>query len=103
MKKNRNMFYTNNQSGGFFNPTPNNMMPSGYNQNLNYMAYGPNVGPNGVIAPVDQGYGYPEENDIENRISSLERQVRKLETRVSKLESVSDIVIDDSTNNMYMI
>lgn len=102
MKKNRNMFYTNNQAGGFFAPAPQQMMPSGFSQNNNYMAYGPGVGPNGVIAPIDANYGYVDEESYENRLTKLERQVRKLETRVSKLESSSDI-IEDETNNMYMI
>ena len=103
MKKNRNLFYTNNQSGGFFGPqmNPNAMMPSGFSQNNNYMAYGPGVGPNGVIVPADASM-YNDEETYENRLAKLERQVRKLETRVSKLESSSDIILDD-TSNMYMI
>lgn len=102
MKKNRNMFYTNNQSGGFFAPNPQGMMPSGYSQNNNYMAYGPNIGPNGVIPPVETNYGGYEEENFETRLNRLERQMRKLETRVSKLESSSDVIIED-TNDMYMI
>lgn len=101
MKKNRNLFYTNNQSGGFFGPNPQQMMPSGYNQNNNYMAYGPGVGPNGIIAPIDNSYGY-ESDSFEDRLTKLERQVRKLETKVSKLESSSDTIVDE-TNNTYMI
>ncbi len=104
--KNRNLFYTNSQSGGVINPMMNNMapmMPSGYNQNMNYMSYGPAAS---VPAPVNPNtdivYGYTDDN-LESRLTRLERQYRKLETRVSALESSSDIIIDDTTNNMYMI
>ena len=102
MKKSRNMIYSNTQSGGYFNPMMN-MMPSGFQGNNNYMAYGPNVVPNMMVPNeyYNDTYGYEEEN-YEQRISKLERQVRKLETRVSKLESSSDILLDD-TNNMYMV
>ena len=85
------MIYSNTQSGGYFNPMMN-MMPSGFQGNNNYMAYGPNIMPN------DLEY---QEEDYEQRISKLERQVRKLEARVSKLESSSDIL--DDSNNMYMV
>ena len=97
MKKLRNMIYSNTQSGGYFNPTMN-MMPSGFQDYNNYMAYGPNVGPNMMMQNEYQN----EEENYEQRISKLERQVRKLEARVSKLESSSDILLDDS-NNMYMV
>lgn len=104
MKKNRNMIYSNTQTGGYFNPMMN-YAPSGFQGTNNYMAYGPNVVPN-MMVPNE--YAYQNENyqsneeDYEQRISKLERQVRKLETRVSKLESSSDILLDD-TNNMYMV
>ena len=109
MKKSRNMVYSNTQSGGFFNPMMNYnyMAPSGFQGANNYMAYGPNVVPN-MMAPIDN-YGYQDNNyqydeeNYEQRISKLERQMRKLETRVSKLESSSDILLDDTNNNMYMI
>ena len=105
MKKSRNMVYSNTQSGGYFNPMMNYnyMAPSGFQGNNNYMAYGPNVIPGGMI-PNNQyeNIQYDEEN-YEQRISKLERQMRKLETRVSKLESSSDIFLEDTNNNMYMV
>lgn len=104
MKKNRNMFYSNNQAGGFYSPMQSPMMPAGFNSNNNYMSYGPNVGPNGAIAPYNEPqYGYEYEGDLESRLSKLERQVRKLETRLSKIESSSEVIIEDTANNMYMI
>ncbi len=103
MKKSRNMVYSNTQSGGYFNPMMNYnfMAPSGFQGTNNYMAYGPNVIP-GIIPNQYENIGYEEEN-YEQRISKLERQVRKLETRVSKLESSSDIFLEDTNSNMYMV
>ena len=103
MKKSRNMVYSNTQSGGYFNPMMNYnyMAPSGFQGSNNYMAYGPNVIP-GHITTNQYEPQYEEEN-YEQRISKLERQMRKLETRVSKLESSSDIFLEDTNNNMYMV
>ena len=97
------MIYSNTQSGGYFNPMMNYnyIAPSGFQGTNNYMAYGPNVGPNMIVPnELPENYQYEEEN-YEQRISKLERQVRKLDARVSKLESSSDIL--DDTNNMYMV
>ena len=103
MKKSRNMVYSNTQSGGYFNPMMNynNMAPSGFQGINNYMAYGPNVVPGAM--PTNQYEPQYEEENYEQRISKLERQMRKLETRVSKLESSSDIFLEDTNNNMYMV
>ena len=103
MAKSRNMVYSNTQSGGYFNPMMNfnNMMPSGFQGSNNYMAYGPQVVP-GMVQGYPENYNEYEEG-YEERISKLERQMRKLETRVSKLESSSDILLDNTNNNMYMV
>ena len=81
--KNRDMFYQNTQATmnnpGMFIP------PSGYNLNQQYQAYGPNVVPY-------------QNNDYEERINKLERQVKNLDTRVQKLESGNE-----SNDNFYMI
>ena len=96
----RNMIYSNTQSGGYFNPMMNYMIPSGFQGTNNYMAYGPNVVPG--MMPNE----YQEQNEDENyeqRISKLERQVRKLDARISKIESSSDILLNDTNSNMYMV
>ena len=86
--KNRGMFYQNIQEGynnpGMFIP------PNGYNINTEYQAYGPNVQANTL---------QNEQNDYEERISKLERQVKNLDTRIQKLESVNK----ETTDNFYMI
>ena len=75
--QNTNMSYNN---PGMFIP------PSGYNMNTEYQAYGPNILPN-------------NDNDYENRISRLERQVKNLDNRLQKLENANT----DTTDNFYMI
>ncbi len=82
--KNRDMFYQNTQTSynnpGMFIP------PSGYNLQEQYQAYGPNVLANN------------NNNDYEERISRLERQVKNLDNRLQKLESTTE-----NNDNFYMI
>ena len=89
----RNMFYQNVNQGysapGGFIP------PSGYNMNSQYQVYGPNVIPDNYNQNQNQSYN----NDHEERISKLERQIRSLDVRIQKLESAGSEV----TDNIYMI
>ena len=78
------MFYQNMQQGyqnpGMFIP------PNGYNMNTEY-----------------QSYGIPNQfndNNYEERISKLERQVKVLNNRLQKLESSA---IDEDNDNFYTI
>lgn len=91
----RNMFYQNVNQGysapGAFIP------PSGYNMNSQYQAYGPNVIPDNYNQNQNQNQSY--NNDHEERISKLERQIRNLDARIQKLESAGSEV----TDNIYMI
>lgn len=81
--KNRDMFYQNMQTSynnpGMFIP------PSGYNINQEYQAYGPNIIPN-------------QDNNYEDRIKTLEKQVRNLDSRLQKIESTTQ-----KDDNFYMI
>ncbi len=90
--KNRNMFYQNIEQGyqnpGMFIP------PSGYNMNTEYQAYGPNM-----IQGQMQGNNNSYQNDYEERIARLERQVKSLDNRIQKLENLNT----DTTDNFYMI
>ena len=81
MKGNRDMFYQNYQAGGFGNVP----MPSGYNINSQYEAYGPNV--------------FQNENPYEERISRIEKQIRNINQRLEKLELSND----NNNNSSYMI
>ena len=86
---NRDMFYQNlNQ--GYSNPGAF-IPPSGYNVNSQYQAYGPNV--------IPEQMGYTSNNELNDRISKIERQIKNLDVRLQKLESISNEVND----NLYMI
>lgn len=96
--KNRDMFYQNiNQ--GYTNP---GMLvpPSGYNINTQMQAYGPNMNqfahPN--ITEEQMGY-YNNNNELDERLNKIERQIKNLDTRLQKLENVSN----ETNDNIYMI
>jgi len=103
MKKDRNSFF-NEASYSYGGYIPNNM-----------------VQPN--MMPVQSGQfnqsfysgpGYPmtnqmnsnmDSNDIESRLSKIERQLNRIDSRLTKLETSSTITTDgfDNTTNMYMV
>lgn len=96
MKRNRNSFFTNYnaQQQTFIPdgmPIPNQQMP--YTQssmNSNYYS-GPTL---------------TNSNDIDNRLSKIERQINRLDNRLSKLESTNNVQTESSEinyNNMYML
>lgn len=91
--KNRDMFYQNLNQG--YSAPGVIVPPSGYNLNTQYSSYGPNVIPVNSPNTINQNY----ENNYEDRIDRLERQVKSLDTRLQKLESVSTT----EDNNFYMI
>ena len=78
------MFYQNINEGyqnpGMFIP------PSGYNMNTQFESYGPNS---------IQGY----QNNLEDRVTLLEKQIKSIDNRIQKLESKGI----DTTDNFYMI
>ncbi len=93
--KNRDMFYQNiNQ--GYSNPGMY-IPPSGYNINQQMQAYGP-MYQNPNMTGEQMGY-YDENNEINEKINKLERQIKNLDTRVQKLENVSN----EANDNIYMI
>ena len=105
MKKDRNSFF-NEASYSYGGYIPNNM-----------------VQPN--MMPVQSGQfnqsfysgpGYPmtnqmnsnmDSNDIESRLSKIERQLNRMDYRLTKLENANNIVTSDdfdtNTSNMYML
>ena len=90
--KNRDMFYQNvNQS---YQTQPQFIPPSGYNINTQYQSYGPNM-----VPQTQMQANTIVEDEYENRISKLERQVKNLDTRLQKLEN-QNITNED---NFYMI
>lgn len=94
--KERDMFYQNVNQGYM---APGAVIPpSGYNVNTQYQAYGPNLAP-GVMPNNTYNPNTISENDYEDRISKLERQVKNLDTRLQKLENMNTTVDE----NFYMI
>lgn len=94
--KERDMFYQNVNQGYM---APGAVIPpSGYNVNTQYQAYGPNLAP-GVIPNNTYNPNAISENDYEDRISKLERQVKNLDTRLQKLENMNTT----TDENFYMI
>lgn len=94
----RNMFYQNVNQG--YSAPGAYIPPSGYNMNSQYQAYGPNVIPDSYNQNYyNQNQSQNYNNDYEERISKLERQIRSLDVRIQKLESAGSEV----TDNIYMI
>ena len=92
---NQNLGYPNQPFGttayanqGFY-AGPLNNMPLNYNTNLNQM-------------PTNN---LPDYNDIESRLSKIERQLNRLDLRLNKLENNGFYSTDeiDNTTNVYMV
>jgi len=84
MKKDRNSFFSNYTS--------------------QYQSYTPNMGMPNQFIPNDNLYNNISfQNDIDNRLSKIERQLNRLEDRINALENkmLSTNKIDQ--NNMYII
>ena len=102
MKQPRDMFYSNYQAGGFEGPNVIYTPPQGYMINNQYQAYGPNV----MIPNTNNNVSYGNyQDDYDNRISKLERQIRNLDARLKKLETTGSNITDDTIvdSNLYMI
>ncbi len=103
MKKDRNAFFESSQMSSSF--TPNmmqmpmpNMMPYQAAQNSSSFYAGPDIPMNTYPANMTN-------NDYDNKIARLERQIQKLDSRITKLENSTFNQSDDINinSNMYMI
>ena len=96
MKKNRNSFFTN------YNAQQQTFIPDGMpipNQQIPY----PQTSMNSNYF---SGQTITNSNDIDNRLSKIERQINRLDNRLSKLEnslSIQDTPSETNYNNMYML
>ncbi len=90
MKRNRNTFFTNyNAQNQTYIPDIPNMNP--YTQSSMNSSYyqGPDIGIS---------------NEIDNRLSKIERQINRLDNRLTKLENNMSIESKDNNySNMYML
>lgn len=102
MNKNRNMVYSNYQSGGYINPNMYMPEPQGYSINTEYQAYGPNVMP-GVQPQYNNNYQHDYTEEYDERITKLEKQIKRLDQRIKKLESLSLTEENITDSNLYMI
>lgn len=106
MKKNRNTFFSNYnaQTQSYIPDFQTGMMPN--------QAIAPQ--PNNQFGPYNQTsmnssyYSGPDignYNDIDNRLSKIERQINRLDNRLSKLENqpVTENNENNFSNNMYML
>jgi len=96
MKKDRNTFFSN------------------YNaQTQSYIPNYPNMIQNQFV-PMEQSsmnssyYSGPDialNNDIDNRLSKIERQINRLDNRLTKLEnsSITEVKENNYSSNMYML
>lgn len=95
MKRNRNSFFTN------YNAQQQSYIPDGMPM--------PNQGPYTQSSMNSSYYSGPtltNSNDIDNRLSKIERQINRLDNRVSKLEnslSIDNTPSETNYNNMYML
>lgn len=89
---NRDMFYQNYNQGAY---APPQFMPaSGYNMSSQIQQFGPNLVPEQISSYNNY------DNNFEERISRIEKQIRNLDARLDKLESQN---ITSETENIYMI
>lgn len=96
MKRNRNSFFTN------YNAQTQSYIPDGVpypNQQVPYTQTSMN-------SNYYSGPTLTNSNDIDNRLSKIERQINRLDNRLSKLENketINDIPSETNYNNMYML
>ncbi len=107
MRKDRNTFFTNYnaQQASYIPDMPNmQVMPNNINSN--------GFGPYQAASTNSSFYAGPDigaSNDLDNRLSKIERQINRLDNRVSKLENnmlSSNTPIENIENNysnMYML
>lgn len=91
-------------------------------QDLNPNAFNPNVNQTNINPNMNMPYQYPVQNaqnfysnvpegnkmpynneDFDNRLAKIERQINRLDARITKLENASKIVNDDISSSMYMV
>ena len=94
MKRNRNTFFSN------YNAQTQAFIPNGIPNTENQPYVGTSMMQNHYSGP-----DIATSNDIDNRLSKLERQINRLDNRLTKLEnSMSSTEIKDNNyTNMYML
>lgn len=106
MKKNRNTFFSNYnaQTQSYIPDFQTGMMPNNTIQPMPNNQYGP-YNQTSMNSSYYSGPDIQTSNDIDNRLSKIERQINRLDNRLSKLENnpVPEINENSYSNNMYML
>lgn len=90
MKKERSAFFQN-QSASYYYPNPSVPYPMTTQSNSNFYQ-----------GPI-QNQPKNDFDEIDTRLSKIERSIKRLDTRVSKLEDMGTSEIHETNNNMYML
>ena len=95
MRKDRNTFFTN------YNAQSQSYIP---NMQPPMEQFGPFQSAN-TSSSFYSGPDIATSNDLENRLSKIERQINRLDDRLKRLENYSNTTTDINyqSNNMYMI
>ena len=101
MKKDRNTFFSN------YNAQTQSYIPN-FPQMPNQFLNNGQFGPYQQASQNSSYYAGPDLssiNDLENRISKLERQINRLDNRLTKLENTTPTEVKENnySNNMYML
>ncbi len=112
MKKTRNAFFSEAQmSTQSYYPQPQPMMmnqmagPYQASQSSQSFYAGPGV-PANYNNNTNYGYDYSSTNDIDSRLSKIERQLNRIDARLNKLESSTYYTTDNiesSNSSLYMV
>lgn len=101
MKRNRNTFFSN------YSAQTESFIPNGI-PNMNNIP-NQNVGPYTQSSMNSNYYSGPNiatSNELDNRLSKIERQINRLDNRLSKLENIYNTnqeITDNNYSNMYML
>lgn len=100
MKRNRNTFFSN------YNAQTQSYIPNGM-PNMQQMPTN-DFGPYTQTSMNSNYYSGPDinaTNDLDNRLSKIERQINRLDNRISKLENqtMTTEITDNNYTNMYML
>ena len=94
MKRNRNTFFSN------YNAQTQAFVPNGFPNMENQPFTGTSMNSNFYSGP-----DISTANDIDNRLSKLERQINRLDNRLTKLENTLSTpeIKENNYTNMYML
>lgn len=111
MKKDRNSFFSEYNMSAYNNvqqPIIPNMYPNQVSSQSSFYS-GPAFDPNMNNFNSQNNYNNTYTNDIESRLSKIERQINRIDSRISKLESelpynnFKDSTDSNYNNNLYMV